>query len=39
MIQFIAGFISGVIAGTKYDCKPYLELVVQFIKENMPKER
>jgi len=39
MLQFLFGVTVGVWLGTKYDCKPYVDIVMKFITENTPKER
>ena len=39
MFQFLFGVTLGVWLGTKYDCKPYVDMVSKFIVENIPKER
>jgi len=32
------GFISGVYVGTYYNCKPVIENLTDYIKQNLPKE-
>jgi hypothetical protein len=39
MLQFISGFIIGVWVGTNYHCKPYIDNISTYIKENMPKPK
>ena len=39
MFQFLFGVTLGVWIGTKYDCKPYVDMIAKLIAENTPKER
>ena len=39
MWQFLFGFTLGVYAGTYYNCKPTLDLILKTIKENIPDEK
>jgi len=38
MWQYMLGFISGVYVGTYYNCKPVIENLTDYIKQNLPKE-
>jgi hypothetical protein len=35
MLEFIFGFGVGVLVGTKYNCKPYVEFVLYTIKNTL----
>ena len=37
MFQFLFGVTLGVWLGTKYDCKPYIDMIAKLIAENTPK--
>lgn len=39
MYQFTLGLIVGVYIGTHYNCKPILDDVGNYIKNNLPKEK
>jgi hypothetical protein len=39
MWKFAFGFGLGVYSGTYYDCKPYINNISKFIKDNFPKEK
>ena len=39
MLQFISGVVVGVWVGTHYNCKPYIEHISKYIKENLPKPK
>jgi hypothetical protein len=39
MFQFISGLIVGIWIGTNYNCKPAIDNVSKYIKENMPKPK
>ena len=35
MLEFVFGFGVGVLVGTKYNCKPYVEFVLYTIKNTL----
>jgi len=39
MYKFVLGFVIGVYVGTHYNCKPTLERIEQFLRDNAPKEK
>jgi hypothetical protein len=39
MYRFIAGFAVGVYVGTFYDCKPTIARIMDFLRDNAPKEK
>jgi hypothetical protein len=39
MWRFITGFSLGVYVGSYYDCKPYADKVIEYIKENLPEKK
>lgn len=39
MIQIISSFMFGVYVGTNYNCKPYIDKITLYIKENIPKQK
>tara|TARA_R110002074_G_scaffold208115_2_gene376656 strand:- start:2512 stop:2634 length:123 start_codon:yes stop_codon:yes gene_type:complete len=39
MWRFIAGLTSGVYLGTYYDCKPIVNKISEYIKEQWPAKK
>lgn len=39
MWHFLCGFGVGVYVGTYYNCKPPLEAISKFMKENLPPKK
>ena len=39
MYRFVLGFALGVYVGTHYDCKPALEKIERFLRDNTPNEK
>lgn len=39
MYRFLAGFAIGVYVGTFYDCKPSINKVMKFLRDNAPEEK
>jgi len=38
MWRLLLGFGSGVYVGTYYNCKPVIEKIAEYIKNNLPKK-
>ena len=39
MIRFMAGMVVGMYVGTTYDCKPYIDTIMKYVKDNFPEKR
>ena len=39
MWQYLFSFSAGIYVGTYFDCKPTIDKISEFVKENMPKEK
>ena len=39
MWRFLIGFTSGIYIGTYYECKPIIEKIDKFIKNNFPESK
>lgn len=39
MLPFATGLTIGIWIGTYYNCKPTIEHIQKYIKENMPKQK
>ena len=35
----MAGMAVGIWIGTAYDCKPYIDKVMEYVSDNAPKKR
>ena len=35
MLEFLFGFGVGIVIGTKYNCKPYIEFVLHTVKNTL----
>lgn len=39
MLYLLIGFGTGVWVGSYYNCKPYVEKLTQFAKDNLPEKK
>ena len=39
MWRFLLGFSTGIYVGTYFECKPVIEKIEQFVKDNFPKSK
>ena len=39
MFQFFLGFVSGIYIGTHYECKPFINKMVDFLKNYFPEKK
>ena len=39
MLRLLLGFVSGVYVGTYYNCKPIVEKVSEYLKNNLPESK
>lgn len=39
MLRILLGFVGGVYIGTYYDCKPAVEKVSEYLKNNLPESK
>lgn len=39
MLEFLLGFSCGIYIATYYNCKPIIEKISKYFKENLPKKK
>ena len=39
MLRILLGFVGGVYIGTFYNCKPIIEKVSEYLKNNLPESK
>tara|TARA_B100001123_G_scaffold357494_1_gene411749 strand:+ start:1210 stop:1398 length:189 start_codon:yes stop_codon:yes gene_type:complete len=39
MLRLLLGFVGGIYVGTYYNCKPIVEKVSEYLKNNLPESK